>query len=133
MIAKGNPHNDGPYLARYLAADSKGNEKAELAELRGFATDNVFDAFALGQLMAEGTRCETPFFHVQVRLPKEEELSREQWQKIADRIERQLGFDDQPRAVVFHQKAGQEHMHLVFSRIDANIYARLIRAFIKGN
>ena len=120
MIAKGNPHNDGPYLARYLAADSKGNESAELAELRGFATDNVFDAFALGQLMAEGTRCEKPFFHVAVRLPKDEELSREQWQKVADRVERQLGFDDQPRAVIFHQKAGQEHMHLVFSRIDPN-------------
>ncbi len=120
MIAKGNPHNDGPYLARYLAADSKGNERAELAELRGFATDNVFDAFALGQLMAEGTRCEKPFFHVQVRLPKDEELTREQWQKIADRIERQLGFQEQPRAIVFHQKGGQEHMHLVFSRIDAD-------------
>jgi hypothetical protein len=121
MIAKGNPHNDGPYLARYLAADSKGNEQAELAELRGFATKNVFDAFALGQLMAEGTRCEKPFFHVQVRLPKGEQLTREQWQKVADRIERQLGFHDQPRAVVFHQKGGQEHMHLVFSRINTDI------------
>jgi len=118
MIAKGNPHNDGPYLARYLAALSEGNEIAELAELRGFATKNVFDAFALGQLMAEGTRCQQPFFHVQVRLPRGEELSREQWQKVADRIERQLGFNEQPRAVVFHQKKGAEHMHLVFSRID---------------
>jgi len=120
MIAKGNPHNDGPYLARYLAADSKGIERAELAELRGFATENVFDAFALGQLMAEGTRCEQPFFHVQVRLPKGEELTREQWHKVADRIERRLGFHDQPRAIVFHQKKGQEHMHLVFSRIDTD-------------
>ena len=45
MIAKGNPHNDGPYLARYLAADSKGNERAELAELRGFASDNIYFRF----------------------------------------------------------------------------------------
>jgi hypothetical protein len=120
MIAKGNPHNDGPYLARYLAVASHGNEKAELAELRGFATKNVFDAFALGQLMAEGTQCENPFFHVQVRLPKGEQLTRDQWQKVANRIERRLGFQDQPRAIVFHQKAGQEHMHLVFSRIDAS-------------
>lgn len=118
MFAKGNPHNDGPYLARYLAAESKGNERAELAELRGFASDNIFDAFALGQLMASGTRCENPFFHVQVRLPKEEALSREQWQQAADFIEMQLGFDDQPRAMVFHLKDGGEHMHLVWSRID---------------
>lgn len=120
MIAKGNPHNDGPYLARYLAADSKGNERAELAELRGFASDNIFDAFALGQLMASGTRCEKPFFHVGVRLPEGEALSREQWQQAADLIEMQLGFDDQPRAIVFHQKEGQDHMHLVWSRIDAD-------------
>ena len=118
MFAKGNPHNDGPYLARYLASESKGNERAELAELRGFASDNIFDAFALGQLMASGTRCENPFFHVQVRLPKEEALSREQWQQAADFIEMQLGFDDQPRAMVFHLKDGGEHMHLVWSRID---------------
>jgi len=68
--------------------------------------------------MASGTRCENPFFHVQVRLPKEEALSREQWQQAADFIEMQLGFDDQPRAMVFHLKDGGEHMHLVWSRID---------------
>lgn len=119
MIAKGNPHNSGPYLARYLSASSKGNESAELAELRGFASDNIFDAFALGQLQAGGTHCQKPFFHVQVRTPKGEELTPEQWGHVADRIEKQLGFIDQPRAVVFHQKDGHKHMHVVWSRIDA--------------
>lgn len=118
MIAKGNPHNSGPYLARYLAASSKGNESAELAELRGFASDNIFDAFALAQLQAEGTHCQKPLFHVQVRNPKGEELTREQWARVADRIEKQLGFSGQPRAVVFHDKDGGRHMHLVWSRID---------------
>lgn len=117
MIAKGNPHNSGPYLAWYLAAANKGDERSELGELRGFASDNIFDAFSLGQLMADGTRCEKPFFHVQVRTPKGEDLTREQWQKVTDRIERRLGFTDQPRAVVFHQKDGHEHMHLVWFRI----------------
>lgn len=119
MIAKGTPHGDGRYLARYLARDSKGNERAELGELRGFAVDNIFDAFALGQLQAQGTRCENPFFHVQVRTPKHEELTRGQWQKIADRLEQRLGFDDQPRAIVFHMKDGHEHMHVAWLRIDA--------------
>lgn len=119
MIAKGNPHNSGPYLARYLAASSKGNESAELVELRGFASDNVFDAMALVQLQAGGTHCQKPIFHVQVRTPKGEELTREQWAHVADRIEKQLGFDGQPRAVVFHQKDGHRHMHLAWSRIDA--------------
>ena len=117
MIAKGNPHNSGPYLARYLASDSKGNEHSELFELRGFATNNIFNAFALGQLQADGTRCQKPFFHVQVRTPKGEDLVREQWRHVAERIEHKLGFDAQPRAIVLHRKEAQEHMHLVWSRI----------------
>lgn len=120
MIAKGNPHNSGPYLARYLAASSKGNENAELAELRGFASDNVFDAFALAQLQADGTHCQKPLFHVQVRTPQGEELTRDQWGHVTERIEKHLGFSGQPRAVVFHQKDGHKHMHLVWSRIDAD-------------
>lgn len=123
MIAKGNPHNDGPYLARYLAAISKGDESAELEELRGFASDNIFEAFALGQLQASGTKCEKPFFHVQVRTPEGEDLSREQWRKVAGRIEKHLGFQGQPRAVVFHRKDGHEHMHLVWSRIGDDMHA----------
>jgi len=119
MIAKGNPHNSGPYLARYLAASSKGNESSELVELRGFASDNVFDAFALVQLQAGGTHCQKPIFHVQVRTPKGEELTREQWAHVADRIEKQLGFDGQPRAIVFHQKDGHRHMHIAWDRINA--------------
>ena len=120
MIAKGNPHNNGPYLARYLAADGKGDEKAELAEIRGFATGTIFDAFALGQLQAEGPKCQNPFFHAQVRLPMDEELTREQWQRVAERIERKLGFHGQPRAIVFHQKKGQRHMHLAWLRLSVN-------------
>jgi len=106
-------------LARYLAASSKGNESSELVELRGFASDNVFDAFALVQLQAGGTHCQKPIFHVQVRTPKGEELTREQWAHVADRIEKQLGFDGQPRAIVFHQKDGHRHMHIAWDRINA--------------
>ena len=134
MIAKGNPHNSGPYLARYLAADSKGNERAELHELRGFAVDNIFDALALVHLEAQGSRCQNPLFHVQVRLPEEEGLTREQWQRVAERIERKLGFHGQPRAMVFHQKQGHEHMHLVWSRlgedhraIDPGLYKKKLK------
>ena len=90
-------------ISRYLAADSK-ETNGPNGELRGFASDNIFDAFALGQLMASGTRCQKPFFHVQVRLPKGEALNRDQWQQAADLIEMQLGFDDQPRAIVFPRR-----------------------------
>lgn len=60
-----------------------------------------------------------PVFHAQNRLPADEELTREQWMKIADREEKRLGFDDQPRIVTFHIHGdGERHMHIGWCRID---------------
>jgi hypothetical protein len=123
MIAKGNVHNNGVYLARYLAVSSQGTERAEVGELRGFATNNLFEAMALIQLQSQGTHCQKPIFHVQVRLPERENLTRAQWFEAANRIEHRLGFDGQPRAVVFHQKEGGEHMHIAWSRIGEDMRA----------
>jgi hypothetical protein len=70
--------------------------------------------------MVAGTRCEHPFFHIQVRYRDTEFLTRDQWLIVADRIERILGLAGQPRAIAFHtdRRTGGEHMHLAFSRID---------------
>ena len=119
MIAKANLHAHGQKLAAYLITGKMG-ERAELVELRGFASSNIREAFLDVQIQSEATRCEKPFFHCYVRLPDGEGLAREQWQHIADRIEKQLGFEGQGRAVAFHHdRAGLEtHMHMAWSRID---------------
>ena len=119
MIAKANLHAHGQKLAAYLITGKMG-ERAELVELKGFASSNIRDAFLDVMIQAEATRCEKPFFHCYIRLPAGEALTRGQWQHIADRIEKQLGFDGQGRAVAFHHDhAGHEtHMHMAWSRID---------------
>ncbi len=117
MIAKGTTHNSGPKLAAYLIS-TKENERAELYQLKGFADDNVIDAFRSVHVMADATKCAKPFYHCQVRTPSGEELTREQWLAVADRIETKLGLNDQPRAIAFHLKDGHEHMHVAWSRID---------------
>lgn len=118
MIAKGNPHGNGAKLARYLMTGCRG-ERAELVELRGLAGDDIHAAFATVALHAATTCCRKPFFHAYVRLPAGERLHREQWRAVADRIERQLGFGGQGRAIAFHhQPAGDTHMHVAWSRID---------------
>ena len=119
MIAKGTQHNNGVKLAQYMITGKPG-EQAELWELRGFAAENIKDAFRDVQIMAEGTKCEQPFFHVQVRNPTGEELTRDQWRRVADRIESKLGLKGQPRAIAFHieDASGHEHMHIAWSRID---------------
>src|SRR5580658_4948464 len=119
MIAKGTPHDNGVRLARYLTTGKEG-EIAALWELIGFASADIVEAFRSVHIMAAGTRCERPFFHIQVRNSDDDFLAREQWLIVADRIEQMLGLSGQPRAIAFHtdQRTGGEHMHLAFSRID---------------
>lgn len=120
MIAKGNTHNNGAKLARYMTRGKEG-ERAELWQLAGFAANDIRDAFRSVHVMAEATRCEQPFMHVQIRNPEGEQLTRDQWRRVADRIESKLGLTDQPRAIAFHidEKTGHEHMHVAWSRIDS--------------
>jgi hypothetical protein len=117
MIAKGNLHAHGAKLAAYLTTSSE-DERAELVELRGFAANTIRDAFIDVQMQAAATRATKPFFHAYVRAPEGEAISRELWREFADRLERQLGFDGQPRAVAFHHAGGETHMHIAWSRID---------------
>ena len=89
-------------------------------ELKGFASSDIKEAFRSVHVMAEGTKCQQPFFHCQVRNPDGEELTREQWLRVVNRIESKLGLTDQPRAICFHidQATGHEHLHVAWSRID---------------
>jgi hypothetical protein len=66
MIAKGTVHDNGARLARYLITSKRG-ETAQLSQLRGFASDDILLAFRSIHVMAEATRCEHPFFHIQVK------------------------------------------------------------------
>lgn len=119
MIAKGTTHNNGARLATYMTTAKEG-ERATLWQLRGFAAEDIKDAFRSVHVMAEATQCDKPFFHVQVRNPEGEQLTLEQWQRVADRIEAKLGYGGQPRAMAFHvdEATGHEHLHVAWSRID---------------
>lgn len=119
MIAKGTTHDNGVRLARYLTTGKEG-EIAALWEVSGFASADIVEAFRSVHVLTAGTQCQQPFFHVQVRNPDSEFLTRDQWLIVADRIERILGLSGQPRAIAFHadRQTGGEHMHLAFSRID---------------
>jgi hypothetical protein len=132
MICKGNTHKNGAKLARYMTTPKEG-EHVLFGELRGFASDDITKAFRSVHVMAEGTRCEQPFMHVQVRNPDGESLTRDQWQRVADRIEAKLGLTDQPRAIVFHinKETGHEHMHIAWSRIDAETMKAVPLPFFK--
>ena len=119
MIIKAVSRSGGHGLAAYLMQEHKADrDKAELLELRGFATDDLRTALVSAELEAENTRCARPLYHVSFRPDKGEHLTPEQWRECINRLEHRLGLDDQARAVVIHEHQGEQHLHVVWSRID---------------
>lgn len=119
MILKAKERGDAPQLARYLLAE-RDNEHVELHEVRGFASDDLIGAFHEVDAIARGTRCQNYLFSMSLNPPDDADVSTDVFERAADQIERKLGLDDQPRAIVFHEKDGRRHAHVVWSRIDSN-------------
>lgn len=118
MILKAKERGDGGQLARYLLA-TRDNEHVELHEVSGFVSDDLLDAFHEADAIARGTRCKNYLFSMSLNPPEEAYVETEVFEKTADLIEKKLGLDNQPRAIVFHEKDGRRHAHVVWSRIDS--------------
>lgn len=117
MILKASERANAANLARHLMND-KDNEHVELHELRGFAADNLQGALQEVQAIARGTRCKNFLFSVSLSPPETENVPVEVFEAAVNRIEKRLGLEGQPRAIVFHEKEGRRHAHAVWSRID---------------
>lgn len=129
MILKGSARANGTDLATHLL-NGYDNERAELGEVRGTIADDLHGAFAEIELIATGTRAQKPLFSLSIN--PHEALTREQYFEAIAAIEKRLGFDGQPRAVVFHEKDGREHAHVVWSRIDAAQMKAIPDSFYKA-
>ncbi len=129
MILKGNIRAGGQELARHLMNDRHeidpevsfqppaiGNERVEVAELRGFASSDLAGAFRELEGVAAGTNCTKPIYSLSIN--PSQPMTREEYGHAIGRIEQKLGLTDQARAVVFHVKDGREHCHVAWSRID---------------
>ncbi|WET14755.1 relaxase/mobilization nuclease domain-containing protein [Yersinia intermedia] len=61
-----------------------------------------------------------PGWHNSLRLPKNDEITNEQWKLIADDYMKQLGFSDTHlRCYVLHDDAAGQHIHIIANRIDS--------------
>lgn len=125
MIIKGNPRTDGGDLGSYLLSEGKyeknreKNERIEIWEAFGIEQgDTLQNILADFENSAAGTKCEKPLFHVHFRVAPGEALTREQWLESANRLEERLGLTGHDRAIVAHTLNGQEHMHVVWNRIN---------------
>ena len=116
MILVGNQRGGARNLAAHLL--SPDNENVEIHEVRGFATDDVHGAFQEAHAMSLGTRCKQFLFSLSFNPPPQERVQTETFEDAIARAEDKLGLTDQPRVVIFHEKEGRRHAHVVWSRID---------------
>ena len=117
MILKAKERGDAPQLARYLLS-LRDNEHVELHEVSGFVSDDLSEAFQEADAIARGTRCKNHLFSISLNPPQGAYVEPEVFERTADHIEKKLGLENQPRAIVFHEKDGRRHAHVVWSRID---------------
>jgi hypothetical protein len=118
MILKAKERGDASQLARYLLS-MRDNEHVELHEVYGFASDDLIEAFSEADAIARGTRCKNYLFSMSLNPPVSAAVSKDVFEETADKIEKKLGLDNQPRAIVFNEKDGRRHAHVVWSRIDS--------------
>ncbi|SEL14224.1 relaxase/mobilization nuclease domain-containing protein [Nitrosovibrio tenuis] len=115
MILVGNQRGGAKDLALHLLKQE--NEHVEVHEVRGFASDNLMAALNEAYAISRATRCKQFLFSLSLNPPKHENVSTETFKQAIDRAEEKLGLNDQPRAIVFHEKKGRRHCHAVWSRI----------------
>lgn len=121
MILVGNQRGGARDLAQHLMKAK--NERVEVAELRGFVADDLDGAFQESYAISRGTKCKQYLFSMSVNPPKGADVSDEGFYGAIDTAESKLGLTGQPRAVVFHEKRGDDgelrrHAHAVWSRIN---------------
>jgi len=118
MIPKGNQRGGGRQLATHLL-NAFDNERIELAEMRGAVAPDLHGAFAEWEAHSKATNARKYLYSMSVNPDhRQRDFSREDYLDFINRAEKKLGLQNQPRAVVFHEKNGREHAHVVWSRID---------------
>jgi hypothetical protein len=119
MILKASQRGHASKLAAHVLNEND-NDIVEVHAVSGFLSDNVPGAFREIETIAKcGTKCRQPFFSVSLNPPAETEATVEMFEQAAQRIAEVNGLSGQPHVLIFHEKEGRRHAHLVISRIDA--------------
>ncbi|MEL6824761.1 MAG: relaxase [Pseudomonadota bacterium] len=98
------------------------NDHVQVHEVRGFISDDVFEAFQEAEALSKGTKCSKFLFSLSLSPPKDANVSTDEFEKAINKAEQALGLNGQPRAIVFHEKGDHRdrHAHVVWSRIDSD-------------
>lgn len=117
MILKGSQRSGASKLATHLLRLDE-NDHVEVHELRGFSSSDLRSALREADAIAKGTRCRQFLFSLSFNPPETEAVSVAQFEAAIELAEERLGLAGQARAIVFHEKEGRRHAHVVWSRIN---------------
>ncbi|MFN3226810.1 MAG: relaxase/mobilization nuclease domain-containing protein [Hyphomicrobiales bacterium] len=123
MILVGNQRGGASDLARHLTKSE--NERVELHEVRGFVASDLLGAFRESYAISRSTQCRQHLFSLSLSPPKGESVSNAAFEKAIQQAEERLGLNGQPRAIVFHDKRGDDgelrrHAHAIWCRVDCS-------------
>ncbi len=119
MVIVGSERGSASELAAHLLNDKDGNEHISIHSIEGFISDDLEGAFEESYAISRGSRCKNHLFSVSFNPPANEYVSIETFEDAIQRVEDINGLGGHSRAIVFHEKGGRKHAHVVWSRIDA--------------
>lgn len=118
MILEANERGSGAELARHLL-NPRDNDHVTVHAIDGFISDNLFGAFDEAEVISSATQCQKYLFSLSLNPPPGPQVPVDVFEDTIVAVEQKLGLTGQPRAIVFHEKLGRRHAHVVWSRIDA--------------
>ena len=117
MILKASQRANSAELAKHLL-NGDDNDHVTVHEIRGFMSATLEGALQEAYAMSRGTRCEQFLFSLSLSPPEDADVPIEDFEAAIEEIEKKLLLLGQPRIIVFHEKSGRRHCHVVWSRID---------------
>jgi len=118
MILKASQRAGAKQLALHLLRADE-NDHVEIHEVRGFMAEDLVGALREAYAVSRGTKCSQYLFSVSLNPPQNQNPGIVAFERAIETIEEEVGLNDQPRVIVFHEKNGRRHAHCVWSRIKA--------------
>lgn len=122
MVIRGNSRGNARQLSHYLLA-KKDNEAIRILDINGQAaptSKELHKAIFLMGVSAELSRSEKGLYHAQINpaIGEDKLMNDDHWIEASDILGKQLGLENQSRAIVLHTKKGRTHAHVVWERYD---------------
>ena len=106
-------------LAKHLQNGDE-NDHVTIHDIRGFVSETLLEALREAYAISRGTRCSKYLFSLSLNPPEYADVPVEDFEVAIEEIEKRLNLVMQPRIIVFHEKKGRRHCHVVWSRIKAD-------------